>query len=273
MEMKTQLKISIVTISFNQVRFLEKAIRSVIDQDYPNLEYIVVDPGSTDGSRDIIERYRDRISKIIFEPDDGPSDGLNKGFAAASGDILGYLNSDDFILPGSLAWVRRFFDAYQNVDVLIGGIKMADSKGVLAWRGRVADTIELPRFATHGIHYVQQGTFFRKRLFQEVGGFNARNKTCWDLELMIDMAMRGARIQSVSKPLAAFRLHEESISGSGNKQSNYQSDLERIRQKVVAAGVAVVPRWLKSLYRLEHRFNPVRFLKQLYPVWPTEITG
>ena len=75
-------RVSIVTISFNQEKFLERTIRSVLAQDYPEIEYIVVDPGSTDGSRDIIERYRDRIAHVIFEPDKGPSDGLNKGFAA-----------------------------------------------------------------------------------------------------------------------------------------------------------------------------------------------
>ena len=96
------MKFSIVTISFNQAPYLETAIRSVLDQNYPDLEYIIVDPGSTDGSRDIIERFRSRFAKIIFEPDQGPGDGLNKGFAHATGDILGYLNSDDALLPGAL---------------------------------------------------------------------------------------------------------------------------------------------------------------------------
>ena len=83
--------ISIVTLSYNQAEFLERAIRSVVEQDYADIEYIVVDPGSTDGSREIIERYRDRISTVILDPDDGPADGLNKGFAAATGDIFAYI--------------------------------------------------------------------------------------------------------------------------------------------------------------------------------------
>jgi glycosyltransferase involved in cell wall biosynthesis len=89
----TQPKVSIVTISYNQCAFLERAIQSVLAQNYPEVEYIVVDPGSTDGSRDIIERYRSRISKLILEPDKGPVDGLNKGFSVATGEIYGYLNA------------------------------------------------------------------------------------------------------------------------------------------------------------------------------------
>src|SRR5260370_8827288 len=92
-ENRLMQKVSIVTISFNQAPFLERAIRSVVEQDYPDVEYIVVDPGSTDGSRDIIERYRSRISKIILEPDTAPANGLNKGFAATRGQIFFYTNT------------------------------------------------------------------------------------------------------------------------------------------------------------------------------------
>jgi len=95
------MKFSIVTISYNQAQFLEKAILSVLNQEGVGLEYIVVDPGSTDGSREIIERYRDRFGHVVFEKDHGPADGLNKGFQYATGDVYGYLNSDDVLLPGT----------------------------------------------------------------------------------------------------------------------------------------------------------------------------
>jgi glycosyltransferase involved in cell wall biosynthesis len=123
------MKFSIVTISFNQARFLEQSIRSILDQDYPHVEYIVVDPGSTDGSRQIIERYRDRIAKIIFEPDNGPADGLNKGFAKATGDIYGFLNSDDYFLPGALTTVASVFTASPDIDVLSGHALVVDARG------------------------------------------------------------------------------------------------------------------------------------------------
>ncbi len=88
------MKVSIVTISFNQAEFLERAMRSVLTQDYPDVEYIVVDPGSTDGSRALITAQGSRI-KAILEKDNGPADGLNKGFASATGEIFGYINADD----------------------------------------------------------------------------------------------------------------------------------------------------------------------------------
>ena len=114
------LKFSIVTISFNQARFLEQAILSVISQDYLNIQYIVVDPGSTDGSRDIIEKYHNHIDKIIFEPDNGPADGLHKGFGVATGQIYGFLNSDDFLLSSAIATVAKEFERRSDIDVLSG---------------------------------------------------------------------------------------------------------------------------------------------------------
>jgi len=111
-------RVSIVTISFNQAQYLERAIRSVLEQDYPEIEYIVVDPGSTDGSRDVIEHYRSRISKVIFEPDTGPANGLNKGFAAASGEIFGCMNADDAYLPGAVTKAVAAFRAAPGADIV-----------------------------------------------------------------------------------------------------------------------------------------------------------
>ena len=87
------MKFSVVTISFNQRQYLDEALCSVLTQDYPAIEYIVVDPGSTDGSRELIESFANRLARVVFEPDQGAADGLNKGFQHASGDIFGFLNS------------------------------------------------------------------------------------------------------------------------------------------------------------------------------------
>ena len=109
------MKISVITISYNQSQFLERAILSVLNQEYENLEYIIVDPGSTDGSRDIIAKYKSSFSHIVFEPDQGAADGLNKGFSLASGDIFGFLNSDDMLLPRSLSEVSNFFQEHLDI--------------------------------------------------------------------------------------------------------------------------------------------------------------
>ncbi len=112
--------VSIVTISFNPAEFVERTILSVLAQDYPDIEYIVVDPGSTDGSREIIERYRPRISKIILRPDHGAADGLNGGFAEATGEIFGFLNSDDMLLPGAVSSAVAFLEKHKEIDVVSG---------------------------------------------------------------------------------------------------------------------------------------------------------
>ena len=96
------MKFSVVTVSFNQRQYLEECLTSVLGQDYPSLEYIVVDPGSTDGSRELIESLGSRLAAVLFEPDQGAADGLNKGFQRASGEIFGFLNSDDALLPGAM---------------------------------------------------------------------------------------------------------------------------------------------------------------------------
>jgi glycosyltransferase involved in cell wall biosynthesis len=137
----THLKFSIVTISFNQAEFLERTILSVIAQKDVDMEYIIVDPGSTDGSRDIIERYRGTFSHVIFEPDAGPADGLNKGFAVASGDWFGYINSDDFYLPGGLAAVDVATRRFPQAGAIVGNGHIVDesdnflrkSRRRLAW--------------------------------------------------------------------------------------------------------------------------------------------
>ena len=107
------MKVSIVTLSFNQGKFLRRALRSVLEHKYP-VEYIVVDPGSTDGSRKFISAYRNEIAHVVFQPDDGPAHGLNRGCAAASGDVLAYVNADDALLPGAVGEAVEYLAARPN---------------------------------------------------------------------------------------------------------------------------------------------------------------
>jgi glycosyltransferase involved in cell wall biosynthesis len=229
------MKISLVTISFNQARYLEKAIRSVLEQGYADLEYIVVDPGSTDGSRDIIERYRDRITHVIFEPDKGPSDGLNKGFARATGDVLGYVNSDDLLLPGALAGVAAAFATYPDADVVYGhGYLIGADDAVLA-RCR-SDRFNLRRSAYGNSVIMQQAAFWRREAFAAVGGFNAANRLSWDGEFWIDLALAGKRFRRVDEYWACFRAHEESITHNfhgGSEQSPFGREQRRLFEKAM----------------------------------------
>ena len=207
------MKLSIVTISFNQAEYLEKALLSVLDQDYDDVEYIVVDAGSSDGSRDIIENYRDRIAKIIFEPDEGPADGLNKGFAQATGDIYGYLNADDGFLPGAFRQVMEMFQSRSEVDVICGDGYIVDRDGTMIRRFR-SDPFNTRRYALGGVTVMQQSTFFRRAAFTAVGGFNKDNATSWDGELVFEMSLAGFRFTVAHHYWSIFRVHGDSITGS-----------------------------------------------------------
>jgi len=221
------VKISIVTISYNQAQFLEQAILSVIDQSYPNIEYIVVDPGSTDGSREIIEKYRSKISKVLLEEDAGAADGLNKGFSFATGDVFGFLNSDDELLPNGLSRIAAFFNANQSMDVVSGYGYFTDIEGVRL-RRIVPSKLTAWLYAHGAVTVFQQGTFFRAYYFNKVGGFNIENRTCWDGELFLDMALAGARFATIGDDLAHFRLYEGGITGSGRLKEQYRKDKARL---------------------------------------------
>lgn len=229
------MKISLVTISFNQAAYLEQALRSVLDQDYPDVEYIVVDPGSTDGSRAIIENYRGRISHILFEPDSGPADGLNKGFARAGGDIFGYLNSDDLLLPGALTKVAGAFANHPEADLVYGHGYVIDKTGKIVRRCR-SDRFNLRRAAFGNSIIMQQAAFWRRDAFQAVNGFNIQNRLSWDGEFWIDLAKAEKRFQRMDEYWACFRAHEEGITHKfhgGAELSPFGREQRRLFEKAL----------------------------------------
>jgi glycosyltransferase involved in cell wall biosynthesis len=256
------MRISIITLSFNQGAYLEQAIRSVLDQPHDDLEYIVVDPGSTDDSRKTIEKYRSRISKIIFEPDLGPADGLNKGFNCASGDIYGYLNADDYFEPGAFHHVTRVFKSSSDVDVLCGAIRIVDKKGNARLRKVIADRFDLNKVIAGVSSIGQQGTFFRRGAFELSGPFNIENRTSWDGELLVDFALAGCRFAVIHRVLGNFRIHDESISGSGRSNQQYLQDQQRILARLAAANIRVRPVRGAAL-RFWRKANAVRHIRSL----------
>lgn len=211
------LKVSIVTISFNQARFLERAIESVLTQDYPSLEYIMVDPGSTDGSRELIRHYETRIARTILEPDKGPADGLNKGFAAATGDIFGFLNSDDILYPGAVSEAVRFFLNHPDVDVVSGHAKVIGADDRIL-RLTYSDRMSVRRYVYRGVVLIQPSTFFRRKAYERTNGFNPANRVYWDGELFFDMARAGCKFDLSDRIWSGYRLHEESITASKRLQ-------------------------------------------------------
>ena len=228
------MKVSIVTISYNQALFLEQAILSVLTQDYPEIEYIVVDPGSTDGSREIIEKYRGQIDKIIFKPDNGPADGLNKGFQFASGDIFGYLNSDDILLPNAVTKISQAFQKFPHASVISGHGMIINSDGKICKR-IYSHRFNLKAYAYGTCVLVQQASFFQRESFLQVGGFNPTNRVSWDGELWVDMALNGAKFERVHSYLAYFRIYHNSITGSGEYQAEIEKQHARICKKIGVA--------------------------------------
>jgi glycosyltransferase involved in cell wall biosynthesis len=219
------MKISVVTISFNQAKYLKQCIDSVLTQDYENFEYIVVDPGSKDGSREIIGSYADRIIRV-FEEDTGPADGLNRGFSRATGDVLGFVNADDFLLPGALRSIANHFTR-NGLDHFISGC------GYISRASQRQDRITPTRITKIGYLYgavtvFQPGTFFPRWQFEKVGGFNANNHTCWDGELFLELVCAGFRHEVIRDEIAVFRTHSESISGSGKLREAYRADINRL---------------------------------------------
>jgi glycosyltransferase involved in cell wall biosynthesis len=260
------VKFSIATISFNQAAFLERAIKSVIGQVGADVDYVVVDPGSTDGSRNIIERYRNKIASVVFENDKGPADGLNKGFARARGDIFGYLNSDDFYLPGALGTVASFFERYPDADVVTGHGYVVDAEGRPLRRFR-SPPFDARRFAYGHSYVLQQSTFFRCKAFEEAGGFNIANRTSWDGELILTMALQGARIKVIPAYLSAFTVHPGSITGSGATEAESRRNHDRYFEMIMGRKRMGRDQWLaRAALARKYLADPLNPLVRLLDV-------
>ena len=199
--------VSIVTPSFNQAPYLEDTIRSVLEQDYPNLEYIIVDGGSTDGSVDIIRRYVDRLAWWVSEADKGQTDALNKGFARARGEILAWLNSDDTYQPGAVAEAAAFLQSRPEVGLVYGDANFIDENGKLIGRFPAAQT-DYRRLRRGYVHIPQQAAFFRAELWRKVAPLDPSFYFAMDYDLWVRIAAL-APIQYVPRTWANFRLHTQ----------------------------------------------------------------
>jgi glycosyltransferase involved in cell wall biosynthesis len=200
-------KISIVTPSYNQAPFLEETIRSVLLQGYPNLEYIIIDGGSTDGSVEIIRKYEKWLAYWVSEPDQGQSNAINKGWRRATGEICAWLNSDDVYLPGALKNVARSFIEYPEKELLYGDLLYIDQKSTISGYLRAPD-FSLERLVYE--NYIPQPTTFLKRAaLERVGYLNEDLHFCMDYDLWLRIAAN-RRSFYLPRTLAAFRFHPQS---------------------------------------------------------------
>jgi len=197
--------ISIVTCSYQQAKFVAQAMRSVLDQNYPALEYVVIDGGSSDGSAQIIGRYQRALAYWTSEPDGGQTQALIKGFGRCSGEILGWLCSDDLLLPGALRTVGAFFAAHPEVAAVYGDALWIDADGRFLRPKRESG---FNRFVLlHDHNYIPQPSmFWRRSLYEAVGGLDARFELAMDADLWERFSAR-TRIVHIPVYLSCMRYY------------------------------------------------------------------
>jgi glycosyltransferase involved in cell wall biosynthesis len=195
-------KISIITISYNSEKTIERTILSVLGQNYPELEYIIVDGKSTDRTMEIVNRYKDRISQIYSEPDRGISDAFNKGIRYATGEIIGFVNSDDVLQKGALEAVDKRMDV--GVDVLYGNIIRRDEDS--GW-----EYVEIPKAAELGeaslrsdMTILHPAAFIRASAYRQFGDYLEKYKCTMDRELLLRMYVGGAKFKYINEILSEF---------------------------------------------------------------------
>jgi glycosyltransferase involved in cell wall biosynthesis len=199
--------VSVVIPSYNQARFLEFTIRSVLEQDYPRIELILVDGGSTDGSVDIIHRYANRFSFWVSEKDKGHADALNKGFSHATGEILAWLNSDDTYYPGAVSDAVASLQAHAEAGMVYGDADLTDENGKVIGRFASRQT-DYERLLRGSVHIPQATTFFRADLWRQVGPLSLSLFFAFDYDLWVRLA-RVSKLRYVPHAWATFRLHGE----------------------------------------------------------------
>jgi glycosyltransferase involved in cell wall biosynthesis len=247
------ISFSIITPTYNSERFFEACIRSLVEQNYPALEYIVIDGGSADGTLDIIQRYKDRIAYWVSEPDNGMYAGIQKGFEHSHGEIMAWLNSDDMYLPWTLRVVNDIFSALPNIDWIT-------SLRPLLWnaQGLATECMALPGFSKDGfcrgehmpgskgfmIEAIQQeSTFWRRSLWERAGGsLDTSLQLAGDFELWARFYQH-SELVGVRTPLGGFRVHAEQLTAS--KRDLYITEARTVLHRYHGSEQG----WLRSFLR------------------------
>lgn len=253
------LKISIVTVCYNMKDYIEQTILSILSQGYGNLEYIIIDGGSVDGTQDILKKYSDRLAYYVSEPDQGMYDALRKGLSRATGDIIGWLNADDIYLPGAFKTLERIFSSFPEVEWLGSRTAFLSENGAL--------THVLPKTAIRTRkdiregwcredllgYLMQEGMFWRRSLMEKAGLPDPAFRYAGDFEFWVRFA-GCADIHYTDVPLAAFRRRSAGLSSAA--KDAYLNEVEAI-----IAGKKRFPGFLwKCLHRNKKAINILRML-------------
>lgn len=214
-------KLSIVTISFNSEKTLEETIKSVVSQNYENLEYLIIDGGSKDHTLDIVSKYRDKIAVVVSEPDKGISDAFNKGIMKATGEIIGIINSDDILLPGALQAIADNYDP--SIDVYSGN--------VLFWNDKTNETVVCKPTLDFGKLKLQYkiahpSRFITKAAYNKYGVYDIRFRYNMDGNLLCRFFLKGAKFIHIDKELTKFRMGATTSDPVYKKKEDYRLFVE-----------------------------------------------
>jgi len=214
-------KISVITPSYNQGRFIEQTIQSVINQGYPNIEYIIIDGGSNDETVEIIKKYEGHIKYWHSKKDKGQGDAINYGFSLATGDILCWLNSDDVYIPGALLTIARQFENIHSPTILFGNCIQFDDK---KHKASISDVVS--KHAAMDLelcdYIVQPSSFWNRSAWDLAGNINIEYHYAFDWEWFIRAKNKGVILYPINDPLSLYRVHEAHKSGSGDEKRHLE---------------------------------------------------
>ncbi len=231
-------RISIITPSYNQGNFIEETIQSVLSQNYPNLEYIIIDGGSTDNTVEIIKKYESKITYWVSERDLGQTHAINKGLARATGDIIAYLNSDDYYLPDTLFKVANYFRQHPETDLLHGRCRYVNEQNEKIGEqfGSITqfeEIVDLWGVWWRKQQFVQPEVFWSRRISDRIGAFNESLYYVMDYEYWCRILRAGGKVNSIDAELTCFRF-------TSTQKSNHS-------EKVADELLSVVQPWLWNL--------------------------
>lgn len=245
-------KITVVTPSLNQGEFIEETILSVVNQNYPNLEYIVIDGGSFDQSVEVIKRHSQKITYWHSKSDQGQADAIATGFDMSTGDILCWLNSDDMLMPNSLWIVANYFNANKKTDFLYGNRFLIDENSKLVAQ-HVWFRFLRKRHWFEGLPLAQESSFWRRNIYFDVGGINRKLFFIMDHELFYRMWCRG-RFAKINQTLGCLRAHDESKNAKHQEIRRKERAGINVKYNLQKPGTLArifLTRWDRLLSRIE----------------------